>query len=249
HQTFWAAVSRAVRTPSRGEEDLIDNFTAFPAPDGTPIVLSVLGRPGFKSEDLRAYEAGYRVQASHNLSIDIAAFYNVYHRLQTNTVGNIFFSPDPVPHLVEPIYFGNQMNGNTYGVETSANLKITPFWKVTGSYSFLRMILRNFSGNPLGDNAGSNPQHQFQVRSYIDLPKHLEFDAAAYHVSSLPADNVPAYTRLDARLAWHVSEGIEFSVGAQNLGSPRHMESFADDASAVPTWVKRDVYGKISWRF
>lgn len=249
HQTLWAAVSRAVRTPSRGEEDLIENFAAFPTPEGIPVVLTVFNNPSYKSEDLRSYELGYRVQPAGNLSIDIASFYNVYHRLQTDAFGPIFFQLDPIPHLVQPMTFGNQMSGNTYGVETSATLKISPFWKITGSYSFLRMILRNFSGNLLGDNSDDNPQHQFQVRSYIDLPKRLEFDAAAYYVSALPGQGVRAYARIDARLGWHASENVELSFGAQNLGQPRHLESMADDASAVPTLVKRTVYGKLSWRF
>jgi iron complex outermembrane receptor protein len=250
HHTLWAAVSRAVRTPSRGEESLVDYFEAFPGPEGLPVVVTVFGNPGvFKSEDLLAYEAGYRIEPISKVSIDIASFFNVYQNLQTDVVGTPFFDPSPIPHIVEPITFGNQMNGHTYGIEPSVSWAATRFWKLTGSYSFLHMVLKNNSGNLLGDNAGDNPSHQFQVRSYLNLPDKLELDTSAFHVSSLPDQGIRQYTRVDARLGWRPAEKIELSFGGQNLLSPRHLESLADDALVISTMVKRTVYAKVTWRF
>lgn len=248
-QTVWAAVSRAVRTPSRGEEDIDEDFEALPGPDGLPVVVTVFGNPGYKSEDLLAYETGYRAEVTNKVSLDIAAFYNVYTNLQTDTLGTPYLALYPVPRIVQPITFGNQMDGHTYGVEPSVNWAVTKFWKLSGSYSFLHMVLNNKSGNLLGDNAGDSPAREFQVRSYMNLPRSFRFDVAAYHVSNLPAESVPAYTRLDAAIGWHPTESMEFSFGGQNLLSPRHIESMADDASAIPTEVKRTAYGKITWRF
>ncbi|HKV39355.1 MAG TPA: TonB-dependent receptor [Blastocatellia bacterium] len=249
NQTVWAAVSKAVRTPSRGEESIIDNFSSSPGPGGLPVVATVFGTHDFTSEELLAYELGYRVEPAAKVSIDIASFYNVYNNLQTDILGAPFFDPTPVPRIVFPITFGNQMKGHTYGVETSVNWTATHFWKLTGSYSYLRMVLVNNSGNLLGDNAGDSPEHQFQVRSYLNLPGKFDLDAAAFYVSSLSHEAVPAYTRVDARLGWRVSEGIELSFGAQNLLAPRRIESLAADASVLPSEVKRTVSGKVTWRF
>jgi iron complex outermembrane receptor protein len=248
-QTVWAAVSRAVRTPSRGEEDVSYNVAAFPGPSGLPIVLTVIGSSQFRSEDLRAYEFGYRRELGSRLSVDIASFYNVYHRLQTDVLGSPFFSADPVPRIVLPIFLGNQSHGSTYGAETSVSFAATPFWKLTGSYSFLRMSLKNENENVIGANVGDQPQHQFQLRSYVNLPGRFELDVAAFYVSSLPAQAVPAYTRVDARLGWRVSESVELSFGAQNLLDRRHLESRAEDASVIPTQVKRTIFAKLTWRF
>jgi len=248
-QTLWAAVSRAVRTPSQGEESIVEPFSAFPTASGLPAVATVFGNPHLQSEKLLAYEAGYRVEPTKRVQLDIATFYNMYHDLQTDDIGTPFFSALPVPRIVVPITFGNQMEGRTYGVEPSITWEATSFWKLTGSYSFLRMVLENNSGNLLGDNAGNSPAHEFQIRSYLNLPRNFQLDVAGYHVSSLPAQSVRSYTRLDARFGWRPSESLEFSFGGQNLLGPRHMESVADDALTIPTQVKRTIYAKMTWTF
>ena len=62
-QTVWAAVSRAVRTPAAVDLYIRQNRSAFQPPSGPPILISVFGNPDFKSEELLAYELGYRVRA------------------------------------------------------------------------------------------------------------------------------------------------------------------------------------------
>ena len=55
----WAAVSRAVRTPSRADRDLIAPASLTPGGPGTPTNLGVfLGDSGFDSTDLLAFEPG-----------------------------------------------------------------------------------------------------------------------------------------------------------------------------------------------
>jgi iron complex outermembrane receptor protein len=57
-QSFWGSVTRAVRTPSRLDEDIQINFFATVTP--LPIYLRAGGNRQFRSEELIAYEAGYR---------------------------------------------------------------------------------------------------------------------------------------------------------------------------------------------
>src|SRR5207253_8093257 len=81
NQSIWTAVSRAVRTPALTEEGLRLNSAVIPPgtpsnPTPLPAVVAVFGSHQFNSEDLLAYELGYRVQATSNLSFDIATFYN-----------------------------------------------------------------------------------------------------------------------------------------------------------------------------
>ncbi|MGB8194008.1 MAG: TonB-dependent receptor, partial [Chitinophagaceae bacterium] len=71
--TLWAAVSRAVRTPSRLDVDYYLPITPQP-----PNVPSVAGGPDFVSEKLVAYETGYRFQPNAVSSFSISVFYNVY---------------------------------------------------------------------------------------------------------------------------------------------------------------------------
>src|SRR5438874_1148306 len=126
NQSIWTAVSRAVRTPALTEEGLrlnsqvIPPGTPFANPTPFPAVVAVFGSHQFNSEDLLAYELGYRVQATKNLSLDIATFYNNYSNLRTAEPGGIYPEPlgSPAPtDIVIPFFAGNKMSGGTYGVE------------------------------------------------------------------------------------------------------------------------------------
>ena len=60
HDMFWAAVSRAERTPTSGDtSDHVDGGEV-PGPGGIPVHLVVNGNPNFLDETLLAYQAGYR---------------------------------------------------------------------------------------------------------------------------------------------------------------------------------------------
>ena len=66
-QSFWASVTRAVRTPSRLDEDI--QLTDFATVTPLPIYLRVDGNSQFRSEELIAYEVGFRtLVTSHVLS-------------------------------------------------------------------------------------------------------------------------------------------------------------------------------------
>src|SRR4029078_3919759 len=69
---LWGAVSRAVRTPTRFDTDI--RF----CPPGLPIG----GSPHFLSENVIAYEVGYR-SGAQRVSYDISTFFNVYDNLRS----------------------------------------------------------------------------------------------------------------------------------------------------------------------
>src|SRR5207244_2889894 len=61
-QTFWGAVSRPVRVPSRTESDLT-LVSAFVGPPGGPFApLAIQGDDEARAEELTAYEAGHRIK-------------------------------------------------------------------------------------------------------------------------------------------------------------------------------------------
>ncbi len=69
-QTVWAAVSRAVRAPSRIDRDLNE----------APVLTILKGSEDFHSEKVLAYELGWRARASARLTTSLATFYNNYDR-------------------------------------------------------------------------------------------------------------------------------------------------------------------------
>jgi iron complex outermembrane receptor protein len=250
NQTLWAAVSRAVRTPSRSNRGIRVNTAAFPGAGALPNIPALLGNSESGSEDLLAHEIGYRAQPFHRFSLDVATFYNVYDHLQSIEPDRPFLQTDPQPHLVIPLYFKNLMRGETYGVETSANWSPTRRWKLSGGYSFLRMQLHRYANSRDRGSEGAegqSPRHQFQIHSYLTLPRNFALDTSLYHVSRLATDNIPSYTRLDARVGWKVNESIDLSVALQNLLEKQHIEFLG--TGVATTQPRRGAYGKLAWRF
>ncbi|MBI1789503.1 MAG: TonB-dependent receptor [Acidobacteria bacterium] len=248
--TYWASVSRAVRTPSIGELGVRLNQAVFPGAGGLPNVVSILGNPSLRSETVTAWEAGYRRQISGRLSLDLAAFHNDYRHLLAGQGSTPFLASTPEPaHVVAPLVLGNHMSGETSGTEAAATWNVTAKWRLMPSYSWVRMAFNAQNLDPVWIHANSKyPRHQGQVRSYLDLPGRLQLDTAVFAVGALPAIGVPGYLRVDARLGRSFGENGEFSVGAQNLARGSHPE-FYPTLPYARSEVSRNVYVKLTWWF
>jgi iron complex outermembrane recepter protein len=248
HQSFWAAVTRAVRTPSRLDQDL--QLTDFLAAN-PPTFLRVLGSKNFSSEQLLGFEAGYRTLVASKLYVDVAFFQNEYNDLYGFGPGAIFVEPTPTPaHVVLQVPLANALKGDTTGVEIAPEWKPVEWWALKGSYSYLHLYVHDKPGftdniNTVSDN-GSSPHHQFVIQSHFNFPKKFDFDVTYRYVSSLPAQLVNAYGTGDVRLGWHPVSDWELSVVGQNLLQPHHPE-FGSDVDTI-VGVKRSVYAKIIWR-
>jgi iron complex outermembrane receptor protein len=251
--TVWAAVSQAVRTPTRINVDGEFNIAAFPLPDGSPAVLTITGNSQQKSEHLLGTEFGYRAQASDRLSIDLSTFYNHYRDLRSLEPGAPFPVTDPVPHIEIPLVYGNLLRGTTEGVELSAHVKVTDRWTLSPGLALLEMHLRtdptSLDTTTVADIEGSNPRHQAQLRSSVNLPDGFSWDTSVYFVDRLPAPQLPSYTRLDTRVSWRPAQRLEFSLMGQNLLQDHHVESNDTGTSVNSSRVRRSAYAKVSWRF
>jgi iron complex outermembrane receptor protein len=248
----WVAVARAVRTPARTDRDLRFVFSTFPTENGPPGLLVAEGNRDFESEELVSYELGYRVRPWDPVFLDVAGFYDVYDDLSTGEPGAPRVVADSVPHLEFPIQFANKAHGHTYGVETALSWQVVPRWRLMLASTFLRMHIELDSSSAdtfAKGMEGNSPQHQFHVRSYLNLPGNLEFDTALYYVDNLPNQGVPSHVRLDARLGWHPIDVLELSLVLQDMLHERHLE-FANRSGLVePTEIERSIYGKITLRF
>lgn len=251
-QSVWAAISRAVRTPSRAQDNATLNTSVFPTQFG-PTSITFFGRTNTLAEELTAFELGYRVQPTDRLSFDFATFYNVYDHLTTVKVGRPFLSLDPTPHLVQPLLQTNDLRGETYGFEAAIGWQALKWWNIKAGYTFLEMKLYT---DPVAHDSsiesrteGSTPHHQFSVRSMMDLPYSLQLDLWFRVEDKLPALEVSSYANLDARLAWKVLDNLELSIVGQNLLQDQHLEFRPDFLSTPATEVQRGVYGKVVWKF
>ncbi|MGC1620867.1 MAG: TonB-dependent receptor [Candidatus Acidiferrum sp.] len=254
HNMMWAAVSRADRTPDATDESIRLDVAGFPGPGGTPVLVSVLGNPKFKNDGVIAYEFGYRTTVGKRLSLDLAAYYNDYDNHQSTEPSTPFFEATPAPaHLVLPSTYENLINGESHGVEIAANWKITDRWTLSPSYDFERIHMRASPSSQDTQTApeieGSNPHAQARIRSHFELSPRWTWDASAYFVDRLIAQNVPSYTRLDTGLSWRWKEGVSLSLVGQNLLRDHHLEFIDSTAASRSTEIKRSAYAKITWQF
>jgi iron complex outermembrane receptor protein len=248
--SFWTAVTRAVRTPARIDEDVV--FEIF-VPDTltVPVYFEILGNPQQKAEQLIGYEAGYRTQVNRNLYLDFTGFYNSYRDLQSYGPLSLSEASTPPPlRLLIVVPYANGIQGNTVGGEVAPNWKVTHWWQVRGSYSFLHMGLGDKpgytdTGGLLATYEGSSPKHVLGFQSLINLPKHFEFDQTFRYSSGLSAQGVKGYSTADVRLGWRAGEGLDFSVVGQNLLQPHHYEFGGDPGPLVG--IKRAAYARITW--
>ncbi len=250
--SLWAAVSRAVRTPAYFEDAGHITLTAFPTPLGFPGATVTTGSDNIKSEMLIAYELGYRWQATPRLSVEVATFYNDYDRLRSSSLGTPFFDATATPpHLVQPILLGDAVKAESYGGEISANYNVTDNWRVMASYSLLMLHAHMTSPAAVNGEEGlerGSPRNQFQLRTYYNLTRNIQLNAAIYYVDNVPHFQIPAYIRTDASLAWTVNKSMDLTIGAQNIFDDRHPE-FGSELFDVSTEPARAVYAQLSWRF
>lgn len=254
--TLWGAVSRAIRTPSRAEHDLrLSSEVAGPGalfPASPPAVFTVLGNPDYGSEELLAWELGYRAGLAPGLFVDVATFYNVYDRLRATRTGEPFPEVAPAPpHLVVPVYPTNDLDGETWGAELAVDWRAAGNWRLSAAYTYLRVQLHERPGiDPLNLSVeGDSPRHQLAFRSSLDLLRGLELDLTARYVDELPALATDSYVSLDLRLGWKPVSRLELSLVGQDLLEGSHVEFAPEVIPTHPTGVERGLYGKLIWRF
>jgi iron complex outermembrane receptor protein len=255
-QSIWSAVSRAVRTPARTEQDMQLDAAVLPpsaATGGLPVRVSVLGDRSFKSEDMVAYESGYRVNLGRTVSVDVAAFFNSYNNLLSAepAAPSLQLGEQPI-HIMAPLVAANKMSGATYGSELLAEWRPASMFKLNGAYTFLRMDIDRDPDSldtTSQDPAGSSPRHQFSLRSSLDLTRALQQDFTWRYVGGLDGLAVPSYYSLDGRLGWSLSKQLTVSISGQNLTNNEHLEFRPDFIQTAPTVVKRTYHVTARWTF
>jgi iron complex outermembrane receptor protein len=117
---LWAAVSRAVRTPTRFDRDLRVHVNN---------VVLIRGETDFKPEQLVAYETGARLMTRGNVSVEASLFYHDYDDLRSQE-GTL------------PIRLANLYDGRSTGVELAGDVQPHERWLVHASYTGQRVALK-----------------------------------------------------------------------------------------------------------
>ena len=246
----WLAASRAVHTPTHLFTEISYRSGVIPPNSLSPLPTEILlmGASDLESENLTAFEIGYRMTPSPDLSFDTTAFYYIYTDLYA-------YDPDTsIQNNVIQIATVTQNNaeGNTWGVE--AAVKWAPFsiLRFQGTYTYLKADIELKEGDPtsyLPFTSNHAPDHQFSLLSSASLSQNLTLDATVRYVDSAQEGSIPSYTELDLRLGWAPREGVEIFTVGQNLLDDDHPE-FAVTLPARPARVvERSFHMGISLEF
>jgi iron complex outermembrane receptor protein len=206
--TLWAAISRAIRSPTPFDRDVVETIggTVFLAADAN-----------FRTEKLTAYETGLRTRLGGIASLSVSGFYNVYDDLRSIELS-------PAGGL--PLRWGNRINARSWGVEAEATVKPASWWRLTAGYSYLHedVTFDPDASRLLGAaQIGDDPHHQASLRSSMDFGA-VTLDAALRHVGRRPDPIVPAYTEADLQIGWRVSPQLLLSATGTNLLHDSHIE-------------------------
>jgi iron complex outermembrane receptor protein len=230
--TVWAAVSRAVRSPSRIDRDFESSI---------PGVITILaGSQDFESEEVLSYEAGWRLQPNQRAWLSLSIFYNDYDNIRSAEPGPGFF----------PIILANGVAGEAYGLEAAFGAGLTDWWHLRGGYTALKKHLHLKPGSADVNQAtaeSNDPEHQVLAQSTMDLPGHVALGVVCRYVSALPEPRVDNYIEMDVRIGWQPVESLELAIVGQNLLDHRHPEFVPDSPS--PREIERSVYGSLAFRW
>ncbi|MFO1423670.1 MAG: TonB-dependent receptor [Candidatus Competibacteraceae bacterium] len=255
---LWAAVSRAVRTPSRGEQDSrVNLFVLPPSPltGNLPTLFSIFSPQNLQSENLIAYEIGYRSRWSERFSVDAAAFYNDYDQIIATVPGAPFPETRSFPpYLVVPLELQNVGAGHNYGFELAADWRPAQNWRLQLAYSYLHQDIQGSGGEPLFNSGILN---QISLFSTWNVQDNLDFDVWWRYVhrdgalrTFSPYGNVEIdpYSTLTLRLGWRPRKDLELSLVGANLLDGNHVE-YVQEAYTFPVEVERSLYGQVKWNF
>lgn len=261
-QRLWASVSRAVRSPSRVEQDMTINSFLLPADGAPPSLIVVTGNDQFDSEQVMAYELGYRVWPNNDLFLDFAAFYNDYDDLRFGrlNLADAVLGSDVV---TVPLLLENLEQAKTYGFEVAADWQPLDGWRLQLAYSYLRSDFSFKPGTDISTLAPSDlgnertPRQQISLRSAYQLSATVELDVWLRYVDQIvdiqtlppvPAPALDDYLSLDIRLGWRPADNLELSLHGRNLTDVPRSE-FLPDSNGIPTQVERSFFGQIKWQF
>jgi iron complex outermembrane receptor protein len=240
---LWAAVSRAVRTPSRADDGLKVVTAVFPTEPFSPgAALTINGNNNFDSEEVISYEFGYRTIIIDDVSIDFTTFYNDYKNLRSVERRNTFFNGT---FLELPLVFDNNNSALTYGFEIATVWQMLDWWRWDINYSLLKM---DFEGQDAAAQTGISPQQSVSFRSVVSPLKNINLDLLFRYVDTYIDPDIKGYISMDIRLAWRPVSDIELSLTGQNLLAENHLE-YLNDSFPKPIKIDRGMYGKLTWRF
>jgi iron complex outermembrane recepter protein len=247
--SVWAAVSRAVRTPSRRDHDLAGLPFELPPPAPAGSVGLVQGNRAFRSETLLAHEAGWRWQPGNRVSLDLSGYVGQMRGLQKVAAGVPWIRLNPTVQIVLPLSFSNAEAEKRGGVELASTFQMTRKWRIHANYSWYRpwdTVQERTDINTFHLQQTTYREHQAQFRSSWEVRRGVSLDCNLFALSGMPGSGINRGVRADVRLAVRAGEATEWSVGLQDLFDARRSE-FGIEDYVRNSQVARAISFKLTW--
>ncbi len=253
--SLWASASRAVRTPSRAEQaSIFINRVVAPdagSPGAPAIVVKTSSSPEYGSEELWAFELGYRGSSRSRLRWDLTAFQNQYDHLRSGQRGDAY-TVEGQPYLYVPFTTGNDLKGWTRGLEVSSVLQLTPWCRLGADYTHLYMRCRPRGGASSDTNTsglGNDPGDQISAHASLDLGRRFQVWGALRHVGALPNPRIPAYLVGDLTTQWKWSPHVTVMLGVRDIGSGNRREFESVYIQTRPATIPTDLFCYLNLRY
>ena len=246
--TLWTALSKAIRSPTRVEQDA--TLSIF-IPANTEIVGQSLDYPAvvtlvptgvYDVEKLTSFEAGFRANLKSNLRIDIAAYYNEFKGLpglQINSPPGLDLGPPPMYDVSTSLI--NSTDFKAYGTEISLWWQPSPRWHGRINYSYAN------NSSDAGFVTIPTVEHQLNLNLYGKLSEDLTINIDARGVGEPAGLIMDGYVEMDLKLIWQVTPSVDISLAGRNLLHSDHLEYSASTPSTRNTEIERDFYLKLNW--
>ena len=232
--TLWGAWTRALRSSTRLERDgalfnvpasLAGAFGCRSFSDGT----CFLGNPAQAPWQVDVTELGWRQQVAPTLSFDASLFESRYDRVAT--------AP------------GARVRDRVRGLELMAQWLPSTQWAVNGSVTWHRGEDR-FLGQPSREATPFLPERSAQLHLQWSPRRDLDLDLRWWRIDERPTTaprigRLPAYHRIDARLAWRPAAGWEMALAVGNANDPRAAEYL--EGFRANTAVPRSATFSVAW--
>lgn len=225
NQTVWAAVSRSVLVPT-----LKAGHNGYLQPDNIGALNTFdYGNPKIESAPVWTYEVGYRIQPVKRVSVDLAAFFSRYSKLQNQVQTGTVYT------------WENSFDAQTYGGEGSVTVQPLDALRLTGFYSYMKIV--EWGAVPDTDVLHGSPEQQVGLRVAYDFTKQASLDGDMRYVDQVAG--AQGYVTGDLQLSYRPTDKIEVALEGQNLFQPQQIELAAGTFGESP----RGVFGKVTFKF
>jgi len=199
---YWLAVSRAVRTDNWYQQS--GNFFI----DYRGSRYRVVAPGDLDTEELIAYEAGYRHRFSRDASLDISLYVNDYDDL-------IMYDFNKATNTA---VLTNSLKGTAYGLEALYEWRMSDRVTLRPSVSLIYQRLYGLDAIPMGgampeEGVGSEVKLQVMTKPAQDVG----LDVLAGFIDSPDKRAYPGYFEVEAHASWRATDQLLLEVIGRNL--------------------------------